>query len=251
MEQEGYDVTYATNIDTHADPDHLRRARTFLSVGHDEYWSLEMYQNVKRAIDSGVNAAFLCGNSVDGMTPLEPSAQGVPHRTLSRVGLFGPKDDRFFENWPEMRLLPVIGPSDALLMGVGNVAPVTGGGDWICAMEDHWMFEGTGMKNGDAIPGLVGWEFHGGPADLPQMQVVATGKTRNGSNQEGTYASVFFPGPRHNLIFNAATIWWADGLSEPPGYVRPSAYTTPQGPDRRVQEITRNLFDVFRVYGGP
>ena len=33
-----------------------------------------------------------------------------------------------------------------------------------------------------------------------------------------------------------------DGSAEPPGYVRPQVYTTPQGPDPRVQQITRNLF---------
>jgi len=33
------------------------RKRRFLSVGHDEYWSLAMYRNVKRSIDAGIHAA--------------------------------------------------------------------------------------------------------------------------------------------------------------------------------------------------
>ncbi len=40
MEQQGYDLTYISNLDTHADPAGLRRAKGWLSVGHDEYWSL-------------------------------------------------------------------------------------------------------------------------------------------------------------------------------------------------------------------
>lgn len=28
------------------------------------------------------------------------------------------------------------------------------------------------MKNGNGIPGLVGWEWHGDPADLPGLEVV-------------------------------------------------------------------------------
>jgi hypothetical protein len=47
MEREGYDVLYTTNVDTHADPDSLFRAGTFLSVGHDEYWSPQMVRNVQ------------------------------------------------------------------------------------------------------------------------------------------------------------------------------------------------------------
>jgi hypothetical protein len=247
MEKEGYDVTYATNVDTHADGDDLLRVKAFLSVGHDEYWSPEMVRNVGRALDSGVHAAFLCGNSVYGITPLEPGSDGVPHRTLTRVGIFGPMDTHSLEDFPEMRRFAVNGPDESLLMGVRSAWPVMGGGDWICARADHWLFEGTGMENGDAIPGLVGWEFHGAPAEIPGLEVVATGPTLNGSGKAGTYASVIFPGPRGNLVFNAATIWWGDGLAEPPGYVRPAVYTQPQGPDPRVQRITRNLFERFRA----
>lgn len=248
MEREGYDVTYITNVDTHADPEGLLRGTTFLSVGHDEYWSREMYANVKAALAAGVSGAFLCGNSVYGITPFAPSSSGVPHRTLTRTGIFGPMEPQNLEGWPEMGRFPENGPNEALLMGARTTWPVTGGGAWVCAKEGHWLFEGTGMRNGDGIPGLVGWEFHGAPADLPGLEIVATGKT-SGAREPGTYTSVLFPGPKDNLVFNAATIWWGDGLSEPPGYVRPKVYTEPKGPDPRVQRITRNLFERMRGAG--
>ena len=66
MEQQGYDVSYISNADTHTNPASLLRGRSFLSIGHDEYWSQEMFNNVQGAINAGVNAAFLCGNSCDG-----------------------------------------------------------------------------------------------------------------------------------------------------------------------------------------
>ena len=47
MEKEGYDVSYISNVDTHADPEGLRRTKGWLSVGHDEYWSLDMFHNVQ------------------------------------------------------------------------------------------------------------------------------------------------------------------------------------------------------------
>src|SRR5262245_44235963 len=85
MEEQGYDVSYISNLDTHADPARLLRARSFLSVAHDEYWSLEMFENARAAVASGVGAAFLSGNSVDGVIDIRPSAAGVPHRTIARV----------------------------------------------------------------------------------------------------------------------------------------------------------------------
>ena len=96
------------------------------------------------------------------------------------------------------------------------------------------------MKHGDGIPGLVGWEWHGDPAKIPGLEIVATGTTNNGSRQ-GKFTATIYPGPKRNFVFNASSCWWADGLSEPPGYVRPSVYTTPRGPDPRAQRITRNL----------
>ena len=44
----GYDVTYISNVDTHADAKGLLRAKAFLSVGHDEYWTERMFDNVTR-----------------------------------------------------------------------------------------------------------------------------------------------------------------------------------------------------------
>ena len=37
------------------------------------------------------------------------------------------------------------------------------------------------------------------------------------------------------------TCWWAGGLRAPPGYLRPSASSSPCGPDVRAQQITRNV----------
>ena len=48
LEKEGYDVTYISNVDTHADGRGLLRAKVFLSVGHDEYWTERMFENVTR-----------------------------------------------------------------------------------------------------------------------------------------------------------------------------------------------------------
>jgi hypothetical protein len=42
LEREGFDVSYITNIDTHANAAGLLMHKVFLSVAHDEYWSWEM-----------------------------------------------------------------------------------------------------------------------------------------------------------------------------------------------------------------
>ena len=257
MEQHGYDVSYISNIDTHTDPAGLLRTKGFISVGHDEYWSLQMYDNVLKARDEGVNLAFFGGNSVLCVVPMLPSSDGTPNRAARREGWFLPVPEKI----PEAQKRRMqnqegfefnMGPDGAQLMGgrLDNQQETgrgMGSGDWTCAMPDHWLFEGTGMKKGDSIKGLLGWEWHGAPAmGLPGMNVVAEGDATINGKRVGHYSSTLYDGPKGNVVFNAATIWWANGLSCPPGHKTPVRHgVAQQGVDPRVQQITHNLFQRF------
>ncbi len=193
MEKEGYDVSYVSNVDTHADSQGLLRARGWLSVAHDEYWSLDMFNNVKAAVAAGVNVAFFSGNTCCGVLAFYSSSRGVSHRIISRIGQFGPIDERNVKvGFPEVMKLKHNGPNEASLIGACTTFPWWGVGDWICNDEKHWIFEGTDMKNGDAIPGLVGWEWHGDPAEIPGLRVVAKGPTKS-SLGIGTHTATFYP----------------------------------------------------------
>ncbi len=244
MEQQGYDVTYCSNTDVHADPKGLLRARAFLSVGHDEYWSRQQFDNVLAAVKAGVNVAFFSGNTCCFVTPLTPSSDGRPNRILTRAGRYGgirPGEERYMAD------LPVEAPNEATLIGAQTVTPFNGSGDWIVTKPRHWMFAGTGMKKGDRIPGLVGWEFHGNPAKIRGLEVVAEGPTWTGDDKQSHYAATIYPGPKRNFVINLSTIFWAQGLSAPPGHVPPiSHHGRPHGPDERVQRITRNILERFR-----
>jgi hypothetical protein len=241
MEANGYDVSYISNLDTHRNPHELLRAKGFLSVGHDEYWSIEMFNHVKSAIASGTSAAFLSGNAVCGRVVFTAG-----DRAFERIGVFGPPEGT--HEFKAMSSLKHERPYANELMGAHSTGPVTGGADWECVLPEHWVFANTGMKKGDAIKGLVGWEWHGDPANIPGLEVIATAPTYSapGKANGGMFTATIYPGAKKNFVFNAGTIWWGDGLSAPPGYVRPSVYTTPLGPDARVQQITRNLLDRMR-----
>jgi hypothetical protein len=245
LEQQGYDVSYISCLDTHADAAGLLRAKGFLSIGHDEYYSLEMYQHLLAARDKGVSLCFFSGDTCWGRIDPRPNSSGAANRTFGRVDAFGPCLPGA-EKWVGADRFPYQTPSESALIGARNVPPVTGGADWICRLPDHWVFEGTGMRVGDGIPGLVGWEWMGMPAEIEGLQVLASGRTDHGKDRpgaEGFYTSTIYPGPRGNFVFNAATCWWCDGLSAPPGYMRPKVYTEPQGVDQRVQRITANLLN--------
>jgi hypothetical protein len=242
MEKQGHDVSYISNVDTHADPKNLMRAKGLISVGHDEYWSIEMFNQVKAAIQAGLNVAFLSANTCCGVIDFKPNRAKVPNRSISRIGQYGPiQEEAVKAGFPELKDLKHNGPNEAALIGARSTFPVTGGADWICANEKHWLFEGAKMKNGDGVKGLVGWEWHGDPADIPGLEVVGKGAITS-RNATHDYTATIYRGPKDNIVFNSATIWWSDGLSAPPGYIHPSAHgANPQGPDPRIQQITANL----------
>ncbi len=250
LEQHGYDVTYCSNSDC-LDASQLTRCKTFISVGHDEYWDVRQYDAAKAAIEAGVSVLWLSGNSVFAVSPFSHSADGRPNRIITRTGHFAGLTDAEFaaaenvltKDWRRA------GPDESLIIGARTIIPFSGGGDWTCVKPDHWIFAGTGMKQGDAIPGLVGWEHHGSPAKLPGLEVVAEGTVWAGGVTPAHWTATVFPGPKGNFVFNAATIFWVQGLSMPPGHTLPwSHWSRPHGPDPRVQQMTHNL--LRRAIGG-
>ncbi len=228
MESEGYDVTYISNIDTHKDPEGLLRCKGFLSVGHDEYWTREMYEHVTQARDRGVNLLFLSGNSLSGEIYLKPSTEGKPERVFGRKQFF---------------------PDEEWLMGSKSYGVGLAG--WICKKPGHWLFDNTGMQLNDTIPDLVGWEYHGYPLpDIRGLQVIAEGEV-SAAEEANMYASTYYETESGSFVFNAATCWWSMLLSTPPGFAYPQNYRKLftghaidfRENDPRVQTITRNLLD--------
>lgn len=243
LEEQGYDVTYCSNSDM-LSPEHGLKCKAWISVGHDEYWDIRQFKSVQAMRDAGVNLLFLSGNTICWVTPFSASSDGRPNRVIFRGGPYGANNDYALSRLKEHGPFPEHGPDEGLLMGNRNVEPVNGGGDWVIVKPEHWIFAGTGVKRGDRIPGLIGWEYHGQPADIPGLEVVAADTAWQGGVNPQKWAATIYPGPKGNFVFNASTIFWAQGMSSPPGHTLPwSHWSRPHGPDARVQRITRNLLD--------
>jgi hypothetical protein len=119
----------------------------------------------------------------------------------------------------------------------------------------HWIFEGTGLKDGDSLKHLVGWEYHGFPLKKDSsIAVLGIGKietNRFSSNDPPDHAMVMYTAEKGNFVFNAGTCFWSLPLSSPPGYKNPVNNQGELGKevidftreDPRIQKITKNLLD--------
>ena len=95
---------------------------------------------------------------------------------------------------------------------------------------------------------MVGWEWHGDPGkDHPGMEIMAYSPMFDNKGQaKQPHVATIYNGPKGNVVFNAGTIWYSQFLSSPPGHVLPGNLKTKlQGPDPRVQRMTKNVFDRF------
>ncbi|HEX8549470.1 MAG TPA: N,N-dimethylformamidase beta subunit family domain-containing protein [Cytophagaceae bacterium] len=235
MEKEGYDVSYISGIDTHSDTSLVMRAKGFLSVSHDEYWTNTMYSNVTKARDKGVNLFFLGGNSLDGKVYLSPGTDGRPNRITGRM------PEREFDNEQE-------------LMGASSYG--VGYSDFVCKSPSHWIFKNTNLKDGDRIKNLGGWEYHGYPLKKDSTLIVLSEDSIRPNkfaaiNPPPMQATTIYNGPKGNIVFNAGSCFWPVALSTPPGFIEPVCNQGKEVPSKidfpsnnpDVQQMTRNLFE--------
>ncbi len=132
LERNGYDVSYASGVDTDRYGSLLTNHKTFLSVGHDEYWSGQQRANVEAARDAGVNLAFFSGNEVYWKTRWEPSTEGssTPYRTMvtykeTYLDVVDPQDPPIWTGtWRDPRKSPPAdgGRPENALTGTGYMA---------------------------------------------------------------------------------------------------------------------------------
>lgn len=257
LEREGYDVTYVTNIDTHQKPDLLLSHKAFLSVGHDEYWSWQMRSNVERALHHGVSLGFLTANAAYWQIRLESSG-GQEDRTMvgyKECALVAdprcttaedqtqrdpyavdsdPVNDRLVTT--RWRDFPVSRPEERLLRLQYETYESDGIGDIRITTPSHWLYQGTGLQQGDLLVGLLGPEVDALHNHAPAgTQSIAHSVFPR--DPMATYAvahdMTVYSSESGAIVFGTGTIGWGDGLDDygpMPSYVSAAA-----------QQITRNF----------
>jgi len=249
LEREGYDVTYSTNIDTHADPNLLLNHRGWLSVGHDEYWSWEMRSHVEQARDRHINLAFFSANVCFWQIRLEPSPfTGELHRTIVS---FKDEEDSHEDPYAldtdptndhlvttRWRQSPVDRPEEAFIGVMYEADPVDG--DIVVVNVHSWVTRGTGLRSFDHLTGLLGYEVDRifGRGENP-VTVIARSPYIIG-DRESYSDMVFYEMPNGAIVFATGSMQWSWGLDDFNGPTpRTARLSTP------AQQMTRNVLARF------
>jgi len=233
LEAHGYDVAYVTNVDIDADPGLLGGRGIFLDVGHDEYWSAGERAGVDAARSGGLSIAFFSANDAYWKIRLEASSTGVPRRivTCYKHPSLDPQQNEpgatgrwnsFSGGDPEAELVGVTYGASTNL----DAFPL------VVSDPSHWVYEGTGIRPGDTLSHVVGYEwdgFHALDTQPKTLEIVASTPTVSAFGVVGiAEASAYYPTPS-SFVFAAGTVEWPWGLGKP-GYR-----------DFRVEKITANV----------
>ncbi len=245
LEREGCDVSYCTNLDTHARPDVLLRHKAFLSVGHDEYWTAPMRDHVEAARDGGMHLGFFSANSAYWQIRLESSiASGsadrimVCHKKAKRDPLFETERSCVTDKW---RSADVDRPEEQLIGVMYAGDPVDG--DIVISNASHWVFEGTGLANGARLHGLLGYEVDAVQGCGPRgVEIIAASPwaALNDPLKTGVAHMTLYQTGSGALVFATGSIQWAWGLDD---FNVPVLRATRLS--QAAQQVTRNVLARF------
>jgi N,N-dimethylformamidase beta subunit-like protein/uncharacterized protein DUF4082/Big-like domain-containing protein len=241
LEKNGYDVSYIAGVDTDRRGALLKNHKTYLSVGHDEYWSGAQRANVEAARDAGVNLMFLSGNEMYWRTRYEPSADSshTPYRTLVsyketwdnakvdpssewtgtwRDPRFAPRTQgggrpenaltgtMYMSNFTDLAVTVSAAEGKLRLWRNTSLASMSSGS---AALAPHTIgYESNeDVDNGERPPGLIRLSTTNGPT--PQY-VTDFGNTVTAGTT--THHLTMYRAASGALVFSAGTIQWTWGL---------------------------------------
>ena len=246
LEKEGYDVTYATNLDVHANQALLASHKAFLSIGHDEYWTWEMRQQIEQARNQGIHLGIFSSNTCYWQMRLEPSRlTGEPHRTIVAYKEQAPWHDPLATDQnpdndhlvtTRWRNAPINRPEASLLGTMYSEVENPVDGDFMIEDADAWLTQKTGLSKGAVLPGVAGYEVDGLSAASPAGIRVAA---RMPASQPAG-AVTHYRAASGAMVFASGSMQWSWGLDD---YHAPQLRKSVLNP--AVQQMTKNILARF------
>lgn len=250
LEREGYDVTYSTDVDTHANGALLQLHNAFLSVGHDEYWSWEMRDNVEAARDAGLNLGFFSSNVSYWQIRFEPSSITMaPNRTIVcfKSSLLDPlatdpDPEKRRRTTTEFRRPPVDRP-ESQMMGIMYTDYCCPLGDLVIQDPSSWVFANTGLQKGSHLIGLLGPEVDAyfGQAP-PGVHIIAHSPYATNDKQGHADMTVYTRVFSGSIVVATGSMRWNFGLDD-----LPILYGTQTLSNPATIQATRNILNRLKT----
>ena len=258
LEKNGYNLGYVSTEDIHSNGALLKNHKGILVVGHNEYWSKEMKDNLESAIDSGVNFANFAADTMSWQIRYEPSSSQngtIPNRIIvcykdQSLDPFYGKDNSQVTVSPNN---PLLNRPQQTLLGEtsgGQIDFISTRYDWVITDASSWVFNGTGLTNGDRLPGLVGYEYDKVSASYPEppgLDILASSPVHNiAANADDASNATIYTARSGAEVFDAGSIHWSWGLdsfNRADGHANVVSQAAQKITDNILQDFLTNEFE--------
>jgi hypothetical protein len=282
-ERNGFDVDVAISTDLDGRPGLLEDRRLLVSAGHDEYWSWGMRDRLDAFTAGGGNAAIFAGNTCCWQVRFDDERRTMTSfkYRVDEDPVLGSASERSLTGlWSDRRIGRPETSTTGLTFTRGGYSRYGLGvprasGAYTIWRPDHWIFEGTRLRYGDALglaDSIVAYEVDGcelttGAEGLPvpthadgapeTLEVLATAPARLWKRDEQPMRYANEPG---ELEHAAAAVfgegWEANAYRLEHNHAVLGAFTTSGGGtivnagvtdwayglgDGTVEQITRNV----------
>lgn len=275
-ERNGYNLNYCGSVDT-ARPErltYLKSHRIFVSLGHDEYWSQSMRDNLESARDAGTSLAFLSANTMfekvrfdsnyRTMTaykqsrftewPADPGLTGNPLTNPDQTAYFRDGRFRHLGNIPENKLMGLLYTVNTAWNKTGFTVPARYSklrfwrNTAVAGLTGTQIYKGTSLHmlgyeldedvdNGFRPGGLIrlsSTHFNGKITHEPS--VMGSGEDAYSGSMD--HHMTLYRAPSGALVWATGTIWFSSALDK----VHESLYPTEETDDVVLQQATVNMF---------
>ena len=221
IERNGFDVSYASDVDMHVQPSLLQHHKAILIVGHSEYWTKEMRDSVEATVGGGVNLGVFGANTMRWQIRYEPQPFGS-HPLANRVivcykdakldPLYGKDNSHVTVRFSD----PPLNRPEQTILGVEyNNYNSSRDFSWVVSDANQWLFAGTGLKNGDSIPHIVGYEYDAISSHFPIPpgdQSLSSSPVIGLDGSHSTSNSTIYTAASSARVFTSGTMQWSWGL---------------------------------------
>ncbi|HZC06970.1 MAG TPA: N,N-dimethylformamidase beta subunit family domain-containing protein, partial [Ktedonobacterales bacterium] len=259
LEAQGYNVTYATDVDLENNPNLLNGRKALINTGHDEYYSDNMRANVNSYISAGANIGFFSANNVYWRIKWGNSVSGQADRRIycAKDGTIDPTTIRWRDMSPPLPENQIVG---VMQNGTANNR------DYEVYNASSWIYAGTGLVNytgkevtsgsgQNAIPGIIGYEFDENPANDSTLasfvSYAPTGLQQVGHSNvpavdNGVAAfsdATVYTASSGAIVFAAGTLQWSWGVDN--GFNDGYCDCNPGFESTQARQITANILNRF------
>jgi N,N-dimethylformamidase len=221
LEREGFPYDFYSEGQLHRGEIDLDAYRMLVISVHPEYWSREMYRRVKDWVwHRGGRLIYLGGNGLNCEVEFL-DRQRLRFKTFlqSEGGSLGMRDPRDPAVWLDSRMHRTL-ESEANLLGVATTETgIMTAAPYRAIATDHWVFEGTGLHQGDLFGRASLHErVHGGASghetdkrsvhSPPGTTLLAKGSNRD----DGGAEMVIHERPGGGSVFSVGSISYVASL---------------------------------------